>query len=75
VSEPAPSLLPWLDDYSEVVRLGQWLVDTESFTTARELLAYFSKPWHWNDERENMLLAEAEAEADHTKPRPASTDR
>ena len=54
--------MPWLDDYFDVVQLARWLIDTEVLTTASDVLAYFEKPWKWNDERDDMLKTIEEVE-------------
>lgn len=38
----------WFDDYRVVLQVGRYLVEEERYE-ATELLAYFEKPWKWDD--------------------------
>ena len=47
---------PWIEDHDKVCELARWLLTHEqAFESAADAVAYFEKPWHWNDEREVML--------------------
>ena len=49
---------PWVTDYSEILRLARWLDDQGTFESCRDMLAYFEKPWNWDNDRNEMLAAE-----------------
>lgn len=44
----------WCDDYANVLRLARWLVEEWRVETAREMLDYFSAPWKWTTEWNEM---------------------
>ena len=48
----------WTRDHGEVLRVGRWLVDRDLVTTCADLLYYFSKPWKWTPERQQMIAFE-----------------
>jgi hypothetical protein len=53
VSEPA-----WHEIHSNLVELGNWLVDAMDFD-ASDLMRFFEKPWKWEREFREMQAAKA----------------
>ena len=54
--------LKWHDDPEEVHALGSWLVDVGDIGKVRDLLAFFEKPWKWENERADFLWADERRE-------------
>jgi len=55
--------LKWWQTHENLVSLGEWLVENEGYD-ARNLLHFFEKPWHYDDEWANYQAEEAKANAD-----------
>lgn len=53
----------WCRDYSNVVALGQWLLDNAEIETAVELQYFYSKPWKWTEEWQQMQAEQAKVTA------------
>ena len=45
----------WFDDYTNVLQLAAWLVESYELNTPREVLYYFGKPWKYTEEWERMV--------------------
>lgn len=45
----------WCSDWSEVTRLGRWLVEQDRIDDLKELNYFYEKPWKWANERAVML--------------------
>lgn len=51
----------WWKAHGEVLELAEWLVNSGQLSTAREVVDYLEKPWHFALEREQMLAERAAA--------------
>jgi hypothetical protein len=45
-------VIPWHEDYRDVVGLATWLDDHDYFPHTRAMLRFFEKPWKWKREFE-----------------------